>query len=88
MNRKEFCEKITSYYDDFTEKNTLPRLEAYCIVLDEIEEYLKKKYDELDYDWLIKEILKNHENFRFAPAPAVLFKLVKEKKSNEYNPYL
>ena len=69
MNRNEFIEKLGRTYDDFTEKNTLPRTEAYCIVLPE-----KLPYGN-SYDDLWEELMKNYDSLKFAPSPAYILKL-------------
>lgn len=70
MNKIEFIEKLTKLYDDFTEKNTKNRIEAYLLVLPDTLPY-KKTYEQL---WI--DLIKSHDSLKFAPSPAFLLKLI------------
>lgn len=70
MNRNDFIEKLIDFYDDFTEKNTKNRIEAYLIVLPKELPY-KKTYDNL---WI--DLIKSYDSMKFAPSPAFLLKLI------------
>lgn len=80
MNRNEFIQKLIETYDDFTEKNTKTRIEAYCNALN----------DDLNYEKIFQTLLQEYESFRFAPSPAYILKVIIpkqkeiEKKSKPY----
>lgn len=72
MNRNEFIEKLVNTYEDFTEKNTEPRIEAYLVVLPE------KLPHKNNYENLWAKLLKNYDNLRYAPSPAYICKLIEK----------
>lgn len=75
MTRDEFLEKLIELYEDFTEKNTKQRIEAYKIVLDK----------NINYDELLKYTLENHDSFKYAPTTAFLaqsIKIINERKND------
>lgn len=71
MNREDFIAELINYYEDFTEENTPKRVKAYKLVLTDDPDY--------DYNELWLQVLKNHTSFKFAPTPAHLLQLIKNK---------
>lgn len=77
MNKKQFIFKLTELYDDFTEKNTKQRIEAYNLILPET------LHENKTYDYVFEKLLATYDNFKYAPTPAYIVKLLPKK----YNPY-
>lgn len=65
MNKQEFYDKLINLYDDFNDKNIEPRFEAYNTVLGEYN----------NFDKLYLDLLKEHSTLKYAPSPALLYKL-------------
>lgn len=68
MNKNEFLQKLVDLYEDFTEENTKTRIEAYLVVLSE----------NINYNKLWQILIKNYDNFRYAPSPAYINKLIEK----------
>ena len=74
MNRTEFIEELIDYFEDFTPENTPKRVKAYELVLS----------DSIDYDQLYMLMLKNYKSFKYAPTPADLLQILKNRYQSFY----
>ena len=70
MNRNEFIEKLLNFYEDFTEKNTKNRVEAYLLVLP------KELPSGFTYEQLWIKLIRSYDSLKFAPSPAFLLNLI------------
>lgn len=75
MNRDEFLQFLIETYEDFTEKNTKPRLKAYKAILK----------NDFNYEELFKKTLENYQTFKYAPTPAQLLEIKNKKKTFNMN---
>lgn len=73
MNKKDFIKKLLEIYEDFTERNTKARTEAYMIALDH----------DLDFDKIYKMLIKEYQSFKFAPTPAYIINVIVPKVEQE-----